>query len=558
MLTTGDPQASLADGGDIRFTSDIDGKLQLPVHVVEYTQNAVPANATANIWVKVPSIENGTDTVIYIWWGNANATMPAAGDTYGQYNVWTANSHRWMLDDDQDATINNRDLTDVNVTFGAAVIDNGMEFNADGGESVSFTWIDETIVSFEFWLNMNVAHIAGELVLYAFPFEVYTDDPNPNKFRIFFKSNWDDTNGIWRVDTEYDTATWYHFLVTYNGGAVGNDPTFTVNGAVVAGVNVTETSTPVGNLRAFGATGYLGRDVAGDLLQGDVDEVFVTVGSEVAPAWAITAYRNQSNPAAFSVEDVAWTINRHKVIPNDFIRAYQKVDPLVGYSIRAYQNLSGGTDFSIRPYQGGRGAFLTPEYENLVKSGYRITAVDTTTLEETDLGFINADDAPLTLSGITLADGTYDLLVYLQGFLWHDQVMIDRLRVVVSGGVVIAQLPPPIEELRYTQLGDYTRFLWTWSQTFGSLDPDTFGVWISNAAPPATAGTPDITVVAETPRNYSATYLQGSVDTIWVAVAAISGATRGPESRLTALAPQSALSSPTTQQADDDELMGTG
>ena len=557
-----------ADGSDIRFTTDAAGATQLPVHVVEITQNANPALATLNLWVKVPSITNGVDTTIYIWWGRPSATMPAVDSTYGQYAVWSGFSHRYMLDDDQDATSNNRDLTVANVAYVAAEIDDGMQFDADGGESATFAVPAGVQItsSFDFWLNVDAARATGDCVVQTYwPIKIYIDDPNANKFRIFLEANWTTTDGRWRIDTEYDTGVWYHFQITYDGTAVGNDPVFVVDGAIVA---PNEIVTPVGIFQSSTTAGYLGKSSTGNPLHGIVDELGILYGTIRSTDWAITAYNNQGSPGTFAVEGtmvtlihsslpVAQSLRAYQLVdpnPAHNLRAFQLVDPLVCFSLRAYQGHGVTPEGSVRAYQGGDAAFIVPEHRYLVKSGYRIVAVDTTTGVETDLGFIAHDASPLTLSGITLANGTYDIQIYLQGYLWHDQRMIDSVRVTVAGGIVSTALPPPVEDLAYTQYGDYTRFIWTWAQTFGCLDPDTFGLWVSTVGPPATAGAPDYTTPAETPRNYDLMHEQGT-DTIWVAVASLAGAIRGPESRLALLAPAVALSSPANQRADDDELL---
>jgi len=203
-----------------------------------------------------------------------------------------------------------------------------------------------------------------------------------------------------------------------------------------------------------------------------------------------------------------------------------------------------------RPYQrsGQR-----PERAHIVSRGYELWAEDVATKVRTLLGLIAHDASPLRLTGVTLADGTYDVLVYLEGYLWTDVRLVDVLRVTVSGGAVSAGLPPPVEDLGYSQVGDYTRLTWTWATRFGCLAPDSFGIWASTSAPPSTAGAPDVTVLAESPRRYAGVHEQGASATYY-AVAALTGATRGPESRLGPVAAAGALSGPAVQFADDESL----
>ena len=81
-------QSAKSDGSDLRFTSDAAGTTQLPFQIVNFTTNNNPANALAEIWVKVPSVNSSTDTVIYVWWGKSDAIAYLPGEAYGQYAVW--------------------------------------------------------------------------------------------------------------------------------------------------------------------------------------------------------------------------------------------------------------------------------------------------------------------------------------------------------------------------------------------------------------------------------------------------------------------------------------
>jgi len=78
-----------SDGSDIRFSSDSAGATELPVEVVSFTRNNDPALGTAEIHVKVTSVSSSTNTIIYVWYNNSSASMPAVTDTYGRNAVWS-------------------------------------------------------------------------------------------------------------------------------------------------------------------------------------------------------------------------------------------------------------------------------------------------------------------------------------------------------------------------------------------------------------------------------------------------------------------------------------
>ena len=73
-----------SDGGDIRFSSDSAGATEFAAEVKSYN-----AGGTAQIYGGIPSVSPAVDTTVWIWYGNAEATMPAADSTYGSQAVWS-------------------------------------------------------------------------------------------------------------------------------------------------------------------------------------------------------------------------------------------------------------------------------------------------------------------------------------------------------------------------------------------------------------------------------------------------------------------------------------
>ena len=82
---------ALNGGGDIRFSSDSAGATQLACEVVSFVTDNDPANGTAEIYVKIPSVSSSSNTTIYIWYNKAGESQPAASDTYGSQNAWDDN-----------------------------------------------------------------------------------------------------------------------------------------------------------------------------------------------------------------------------------------------------------------------------------------------------------------------------------------------------------------------------------------------------------------------------------------------------------------------------------
>lgn len=84
---------ALTDGADLRFSSDAAGTTELPFEVVRWVQDASAPNRRATVHVKVAALSTGATTTIYVWYGNASATMPAVTDANGRNAVWSSYAH---------------------------------------------------------------------------------------------------------------------------------------------------------------------------------------------------------------------------------------------------------------------------------------------------------------------------------------------------------------------------------------------------------------------------------------------------------------------------------
>lgn len=102
-----------AQGDDIIFTSDADGSVPLDYERERY--NATTGEITA--WVEVPTLNAGTNTVIYMFYGNSSVSASQENIT----GTWDANYKGvWHLHETSgshlDSTSNNNDSTGVTVT----------------------------------------------------------------------------------------------------------------------------------------------------------------------------------------------------------------------------------------------------------------------------------------------------------------------------------------------------------------------------------------------------------------------------------------------------------
>ncbi len=116
MFSLDGPFGAKPDGSDIRFTSDQAGLNQLPVEVVGFNLNVVPALGTAEVWVKVPTVSSSLFTDIWVWYANPDATLPAAGSDFGSESVW---------DSDYEIVLHLGDSVDDSTSNGLTGTNNG-------------------------------------------------------------------------------------------------------------------------------------------------------------------------------------------------------------------------------------------------------------------------------------------------------------------------------------------------------------------------------------------------------------------------------------------------
>ena len=61
-------------GGDLRISSDEAGAVLLNIDVQEFST----VGETAEVWIKVPTLNYNDDTVLYIWGDKTGESQPAA------------------------------------------------------------------------------------------------------------------------------------------------------------------------------------------------------------------------------------------------------------------------------------------------------------------------------------------------------------------------------------------------------------------------------------------------------------------------------------------------
>jgi hypothetical protein len=314
-LTDADLAASAQSNGlDILFTAS-DGTTKLSHEIENYTS----ATGALIAWVKIPSLPAGTNTVIYMYYGNATV-----GDQQDRVNVWNdggSNYYQgvWHLKEagsgvageyvDSTQYVNggqgggaganpvpvagiayqaeNYDNINDKISVAAVASVNDI-FGSDGTVSA---WIYPTGLG-----ENNDGRIgdkaSGTTGQNGWCFGTYTNNV------LMFRKGFGGTRGYWNTSPGSITLnTWNYVAVAYNQGNIANDPTIYINGVPVAFL---EASTPAGAVQSDAAnTLVLGnRPGQGRTFAGIIDELRASKTIRSA-AWIATEYANQASPSTF-------------------------------------------------------------------------------------------------------------------------------------------------------------------------------------------------------------------------------------------------------------------
>lgn len=288
-----------ANGTDIRFTSD-DGGTYLAREIESYSSGTLTA------WVKIPTLSYQYDTVIYMYYGNASATEPAADSTYGKNNVWDANFKGvWHLGETgtnptvNDSTSNaNNSTTNLSDPTTSGKINGATAFitaNSDYintgsgvGKPAAYTigaWIKPSAYGHTGLVlggNQDSATtIWGIFARQGGNVEVWVT--NGATYQV------GNTGQVWGA-ASYPTGAWTYITATVDGSFIK----YYKNGTQV-GSDIPQTATNSGTatnviIGANAGTAYF--------LDGSIDETRISSTARSA-GWIATEYANQNSPSTF-------------------------------------------------------------------------------------------------------------------------------------------------------------------------------------------------------------------------------------------------------------------
>lgn len=292
------------DGADICFTAD-DGVTPLPFELERY------AGATGLLlaWVAVPTLSNGVDTTLYLYYGDgttASRATPAA--------VWDADyAAVYHFDADaHDSTANGNAGLATGATAGGNERLGGVASFVNAADAIdcgSDASIDNVFSgggTLEVWFRPNTFGGAdvGRVVDKA------TSNATAGGWALMvnaggqtevvhFVQGYLAGNGAWATaSNSIPLSVWSHVALTYDRSSlVGSAPTLYLNG-VQASLNNTSTGT-FGTSSDASASLRVGNSAAGDrAFDGVIDEVRLST-TERSAGWLTTGYANQSDPGGF-------------------------------------------------------------------------------------------------------------------------------------------------------------------------------------------------------------------------------------------------------------------
>jgi PKD repeat protein len=299
------------DGDDILFTDSTGNQLS---HEIErYTSGTGELAA----WVKVTSLPSGSNTTLFMYYGNPGATSQQSPE-----NVWDTNFKAiWHHSNNnfRDSTSNNNDGTNSGTTnvvsakiAGARSYDGSNDYVQQG----SLAAIDQMWASggtFSAWIyptglgGNSEGRIADktDAATPTYGWNLFTYSGNTLRFRRAYYTT-SSVVGTWTTPA-ITLSTWTYVVVNYTDGT-SNDPNIFINGNLVS---ETEDTAPSGSQRSDASYNLRNGNRAGGTNRafvGMIDEIRISKSLR-SPEWVLTEYNNQGSPPTFHyrMTQEAWT-----------------------------------------------------------------------------------------------------------------------------------------------------------------------------------------------------------------------------------------------------------
>jgi RHS repeat-associated protein len=280
-------------GYDIVFSLDPEGATNLDHEIDSYD----PTTGTASFWVRIPTLSHSTDTVIYLFYGNASITT-------SQQNipgVWK-NNYLSVYHLGNGTTVGLSDSGSAGYTLagstpaGPGKIGGGVVFNGNPGaylyhDSVSAYPGGAAPVTLETWFQLS-PNSSYEIVGYG------SNSGSGSRAGLygngttaFMEFENMSVSGALPFDTN-----WHHMVGVYSGGTLTTgaaslyvDGNLLSNAASGGTPDITTQELKIGGIPTVTSC---------CAMTGSVDEVRVSAGTR-SPDWISTEYANESSPSTF-------------------------------------------------------------------------------------------------------------------------------------------------------------------------------------------------------------------------------------------------------------------
>ncbi|PCI43053.1 MAG: hypothetical protein COB49_12835 [Alphaproteobacteria bacterium] len=292
-MLDGGANSALNGGGDVRFSEDSAGTIQLALDVIVFVTGGMP---DVEIWAKLPTLNTGAAKDIYVWYKKTGEVQPDATAAFGRHAVWSSSEIAVLMEDAApvDHTGNHTlslagSLTNISGPFGQA--------NSFGGNdrlSNSDASLRDIPLSYD-----TTVSVISRRASYGNPFAVLSWEGGDDLV-IYPMDSLGGDGGlvVWRDlgliiinnNSEALANTWVHNSFTTRSG---NNHELHTNGASAG------TSTGTGSAGPFSGFYIGGFGATSQDFNGDIAQVVVWKTART-PDWIATEYANQNDPAAFA------------------------------------------------------------------------------------------------------------------------------------------------------------------------------------------------------------------------------------------------------------------
>ncbi|MEJ7627140.1 MAG: DUF2341 domain-containing protein [Ferruginibacter sp.] len=302
-------------GNDILFTSS-DGITKIDHEIESYTTGTGALVA----WVEIPSLSSSANTVIYMYFGNADAA-----NQQNNTGTWDASFKGvYHLNGAfADATSNANNGTNTGTIAGNGKISNGRTFDrSNGSDFIQINGLMGSPTNFTLsgWATLITADPNGAEIISL----------GDNCMLRYDELSADKTSGITYTATgtwtpagsgiNYAGTGWHYVVYTFNDAT--NSQIVYVDGVQVA----TGSIVPTPLYTSGGVNTFIGKHGNGSAdmdFDGSIDEIRV-VSSARSAGWVLTEYNNQSSPSTFySVGSAVCQTNISQIPTSNLILNYK-------------------------------------------------------------------------------------------------------------------------------------------------------------------------------------------------------------------------------------------